>query len=45
MELKVRTSKKYEVVDLTPQIAAAVRGAHIDEGLCSVYVPHATPDR
>lgn len=42
MELKVRTSKRNEVVDLTPQIAEAVRGAHIDEGLCSVYVPHAT---
>src|SRR5262249_51868716 len=42
MELKVRTSKKYEVVDLTLQVAEAVRAAHINEGLCSVYVPHAT---
>lgn len=42
MELKVRTSKKYEVVDLTQQIAEAVRVAHLDEGLCNVYVPHAT---
>jgi len=42
MELKVRTSRKYEVVDLTQQIAEAVRVAHLDEGLCNVYVPHAT---
>ena len=42
MELKVRTSKKYEIIDLTQQIAEAVRAAHINEGLCNVYVPHAT---
>ena len=42
MELKIRTSKKYEVIDLTPQVAEVVRGAHLNEGLCSVYVPHAT---
>jgi secondary thiamine-phosphate synthase enzyme len=42
MELKVRTSKRYEVIDLTRQIAEAVKAAHISEGLCNVYVPHAT---
>ena len=42
MELKVRTSKRYEVIDLTPQVAEAVRAARLDDGLCSVYVPHAT---
>lgn len=42
MELKVRTRKKYEVVDLTSQIAEVVRTAHVNEGLCNVYVPHAT---
>jgi len=42
MELKVRTNKKYEIVDLTPQVAEAVRAAQLNEGLCSVYVPHAT---
>jgi secondary thiamine-phosphate synthase enzyme len=42
MELKVRTSKRYEVIDLTRQIAEAVEAAHTSEGLCSVYVPHAT---
>jgi secondary thiamine-phosphate synthase enzyme len=42
MELKVRTSKKQEVIDITPQIAEAVRTARVSEGLCCVYVPHAT---
>ena len=42
MELKIRTSKKYEVIDLTPQVAEVVRVVHLNEGLCSVYVPHAT---
>jgi len=42
MELRVSTSKKYEIVDLIPQIAEAVRAAHLNEGLCNVYVPHAT---
>jgi len=42
MELKVHTSKRCEVIDLTPQIAEAVKVAHINEGLCNIYVPHAT---
>ncbi len=42
MELKVRTSKKQEVIDITPQVAAAVQTTHVHEGLCCVYVPHAT---
>jgi secondary thiamine-phosphate synthase enzyme len=42
MELKVRTSRKQEVIDLTSQIAEAVRSARVSEGLCCVYVPHAT---
>jgi secondary thiamine-phosphate synthase enzyme len=42
MELKVRTNKKYEVLDITPQVAEAVRAANVSEGLCCVFVPHAT---
>jgi len=42
MELKVRTSEKQEVIDITPQVVEAVRAAHITEGLCCVYIPHAT---
>ncbi len=42
MEFKVRTGKKYEVIDLTAQVAAAVRDSQVSEGICCVYVPHAT---
>ena len=42
MEFKVRTDKKYEVIDLTPQVAEAVLAARVSEGICCVYVPHAT---
>jgi secondary thiamine-phosphate synthase enzyme len=41
-ELRVRTRQKREMIDLTPQIAEIVRRAEIDEGLCHVYVAHAT---
>ena len=42
MEFKVRTGKKYEVIDLTPQVAEVVLAARVSEGICCVYVPHAT---
>jgi secondary thiamine-phosphate synthase enzyme len=42
MELKVRSNKKCEVIDITSQVSEAVRAAKVSEGLCCVYVPHAT---
>jgi secondary thiamine-phosphate synthase enzyme len=42
MELKVRTTKKYEVLDITRQVTEAARAAQVDDGLCCVFVPHAT---
>jgi len=42
MEIKVHTEKKYDVLDVTLQVADIVQKADIQEGLCSVYVPHAT---
>jgi secondary thiamine-phosphate synthase enzyme len=41
-ELRVRTRTKREMVDLTSRVAEVVRRAGVAEGLCSVYVPHAT---
>lgn len=41
-ELTYRTRQKYETVDLTAAVADVVAAAGIAEGLCSVYVPHAT---
>ena len=42
MELKVRTTKKHEVLDITRQVADAIRMAQVSEGLCCIFVPHAT---
>jgi secondary thiamine-phosphate synthase enzyme len=42
MELKIRTTKKYEVLDITRQVADAVRTEQVTDGLCCVFVPHTT---
>ena len=42
MEFHLRTSQKYQVIDITSQVAEAVRNADVAEGICCVYVPHAT---
>jgi len=42
LELRVRTSQQYEMIDLTPQVAEAVARAGDEAELCCVYVPHAT---
>lgn len=42
MELKIRTGKKYEVLDLTASVTDAVRASGVEDGLCCVYIPHAT---
>lgn len=42
MEIKVRTTKKYEVLDITRHVADVVSTARVTEGLCCVFVPHAT---
>src|SRR5689334_10226625 len=41
-ELRIRTTTKREMIDLTLRVADVVAAAHADEALCSVYVPHAT---
>ena len=41
-ELTFRSRQRYEAIDLTADVARVVAEAGIDEGLCSVYVPHAT---
>ena len=41
-ELRIHTSTKRELIDLTSQVAEVVARAGLDEALCSVYVPHAT---
>lgn len=41
-ELRLRTAQKRELVDITEQVAAAVAKSGLAEGLCNVYVAHAT---
>jgi secondary thiamine-phosphate synthase enzyme len=41
-ELTIRTTAKRELVDLTAQVTAIVAGSGLGEGLCHVYVAHAT---
>jgi secondary thiamine-phosphate synthase enzyme len=41
-EIGVRSRQRYEVIDLTGAVAQIVAEAGVAEGLCSVYVPHAT---
>lgn len=41
-ELHLRTHAKREMIDITAQVAAAVADSGTAEGLCNVYVAHAT---
>jgi secondary thiamine-phosphate synthase enzyme len=40
--IRVRSRAKFEVVDLTRHVADAVASAGVGEGLCTVFVRHAT---
>jgi secondary thiamine-phosphate synthase enzyme len=41
-EITVRSARQFQVIDLTPQVARVVAESGLAEGLCHVYVPHAT---
>jgi secondary thiamine-phosphate synthase enzyme len=41
-ELRIRTKAKRELVDITAEIAELAGKSGLDEGLCHVYVAHAT---
>jgi len=40
--IEVRTRGRDELVDITAQVAAAVRAAGVNDGHVTVYVPHTT---
>ena len=42
MEFTVSTNKKQELIDITQQVEDAVKKSGVNEGLCNVYVAHAT---
>jgi len=41
-ELRIRTTAKREMIDVTARVAEIVARAGLAEGLCTVYTPHAT---
>ena len=41
-EFQLRTTAKRQMIDLTARVAAIVAETQVDEGLCNVYVTHAT---
>jgi len=40
--ISIKTQAKQEMVDLTSQVERVVREEGLEEGLCSVFVPHTT---
>ena len=41
-EFILRTKKKQEMVDITERVADLVKQSRVSDGICLVYVPHAT---
>lgn len=41
-EFHVRSHRKYEMLDITERVGEVVRQSKMPEGICSVYVTHAT---
>ncbi|HDD64153.1 MAG: hypothetical protein B6U94_06340 [Thermofilum sp. ex4484_79] len=41
-ELRISTSRRLELVDITYEVEKAVRESGIKNGMCLVYAPHAT---
>ena len=41
-ELKVKTNKRNEMIDITSEIQDIIEGGKLDNGLVVVYVPHTT---
>jgi len=40
--ITISTSKKYEMVDITNEIGSIVKKSNVKEGVCNLYVMHAT---
>jgi secondary thiamine-phosphate synthase enzyme len=40
--LRIRTSRRTQLVDVTTQVEGAVKASGVSSGICHVYVPHTT---
>jgi secondary thiamine-phosphate synthase enzyme len=41
-EIQVKTHKQTEMIDITTQVNAAVRKSGVQNGVCTVFIPHTT---
>jgi secondary thiamine-phosphate synthase enzyme len=41
-EIIISSSKREELIDITPQVKKIVKEAKVKEGICVIYTPHAT---
>lgn len=41
-EFSIKTARKFQVIDITPRVQEIVEQGGSEEGLCCVFVPHAT---
>ena len=41
-DITLRTRKTQEMIDITQQVADEVRRSGVEDGLCLIFVPHAT---
>lgn len=41
-EFKIKTKKKEEIIDITQEVKEIIKKNKISEGMCLIYVPHAT---
>ncbi len=41
-EIRLRTSKRIEVIDITREVEKVVRNSGVKEGICFIFCPHAT---
>ena len=41
-EFEIRTSKRTNLIDITSEVEGSVRKSEVKNGVCNVFVPHAT---
>ena len=41
-ELKIRSSRRIEMIDITSQVRDVVKKSGVKDGICVMYVPHTT---
>ena len=41
-QIKLKTTKREEIIDITPEIENLVKKSNFKDGICMVFVPHTT---